>query len=112
VDGEIPHLHGSSRGGRRREALRVRRVGRGEHWGHAAGGRLAPSRSVRYYCPPPCPSLSVCGVSGHGWMSSYRNTDESPSVLNPRASRSRGLDPTVPRDMLWENVRRLYGIAP
>jgi len=45
-------------------------------------------------------------------MSSYRNTDESPSVLNPRASRSRGLDPTVPRDMLWENVRRLYGIAP
>ncbi len=49
--------------------------------------------------------------NGHGWLSSYRNTDESRSVLRSRV-RSRGLDPTVQRDMLWENVRRPYGIAP
>jgi hypothetical protein len=50
--------------------------------------------------------------NGHGWLSSYRKTDESRSVLRSKGVRSRGLDPTVRCDMRWENVRRLYGIAP
>jgi hypothetical protein len=51
-------------------------------------------------------------TNGHRWFSSYRNTDESLSVLRSAGARSRGLDPIVQRDMLREDVRRLYGIAP
>jgi hypothetical protein len=91
----------------------VRSVGRGERWGatrpRAALRPLERFDTIAVRMPLPVRLWSF--KNGHGWLSSYRNTDESRSVLRSKGVRSRGLDPTVQRDMLWENVRHLYGIA-